>query len=634
MDEILRKLEGLERRIALIEARLGLAAQARGTPSFGPAAPPPPPYAAGPAAPPPPPYAPAPAPARGWAFTTPLHGKNVESYIGRWILGITGAVAIVFGASFFLKYAFESNLIGEAGRVILGLAGGLFFIVLGEFLRPRLTKYSYILSGGGLALFYLSIYAAFHFYGLIGQSAAFGSMAAVTAFGVILALWADGIELAGLAAAGGFLTPYLVSTGTSNDFAFFAYLTIINAGILAVAFFKKWHPLTLLGFTATVFNFVSWYAAYYDPEKLFFTAYVLTVFYLIYAAAGVIANIATAKPATQADLVILTVNAGWYFGWLFYLLQPKYEAALGFIAAGLAGLYILLAYLSAALRAEDKHLMLFLGGIAVVFLTIAVPLELDQNAITIAWAVEAAVLFALGAMLGNDGMRYAAIGVLAIASIRLVALDSGDVDFERFIPVFNKRFFTYVAVIAASAVMGALALKRPGAIAADEKITPAFLWSLVNVLVLAAVTLELFAFFDAKVFILERRKAQEINRQTPVSGGPTYAGANRYQAMQQVRSSQEYRSFMNQRNASISVFWALYAVLLITLGMLWRNALLRWSALILFGITIGKVFLFDLAALRTPYKIISFTVLGAILLAASYLYFRYQKRLETSGLQP
>src|SRR3990167_8249902 len=164
MDEILRKLEGLERRIALIEARLGLAAQARGTPSFGPAAPPPPPYA------------PAPAPARGWAFATPLHGKNVESYIGRWILGITGAVAIVFGASFFLKYAFESNLIGEAGRVILGLAGGLFFIVLGGFLRPRLTKYSYILSGGGLALFYLSIYAAFHFYGLIGQSAAFGSM--------------------------------------------------------------------------------------------------------------------------------------------------------------------------------------------------------------------------------------------------------------------------------------------------------------------------------------------------------------------------------------------------------------------------------------------------------------------------
>src|SRR3989344_4538451 len=98
MDEILRKLEGLEHRIALIEARLGLAAPARGMPSFGPAAPPPPPYAAGPAAPPPPPYASAPAPARGLAFTTPLHGKNVESYIGRWVLGITGAGAVVFWA--------------------------------------------------------------------------------------------------------------------------------------------------------------------------------------------------------------------------------------------------------------------------------------------------------------------------------------------------------------------------------------------------------------------------------------------------------------------------------------------------------------------------------------------------------
>ena len=74
--------------------------------------------------------------------------KNVESYIGRWLLGVVGVVAVILGASFFLKYAFESNLIGPAGRVVLGILGGLLFVILGEVFRPRLAKYSYLLSGG------------------------------------------------------------------------------------------------------------------------------------------------------------------------------------------------------------------------------------------------------------------------------------------------------------------------------------------------------------------------------------------------------------------------------------------------------------------------------------------------------
>jgi len=105
--------------------------------------------------------------------------KNVESYIGRWFLGIVGIVAVILGTSFFLKYAFENNLIGEVGRVALGVAGGLLFVIAGEVMRSRYKNYSYILSGGGLGLFYLSIYGAFHYYDLIGQTTAFGFMLAL-----------------------------------------------------------------------------------------------------------------------------------------------------------------------------------------------------------------------------------------------------------------------------------------------------------------------------------------------------------------------------------------------------------------------------------------------------------------------
>src|SRR3990167_7298930 len=516
---------------------------------------------------------------------------DVESYVGRWILGIVGVVAILFGTSFFLKYAFENGLIGPAGRVAMGVVGGVLLIFLGEYLRPRLVKYSFILSGGGLGLLYLSTYGAFWYYDFIGQGTAFGFMSLITLFGVVLAVWVDAIPISAISIFGGFLTPFLLSTGVSNDFGFFMYLAILNLTVLAVAFFKKWHALIQLGFVLTILNFISWYGSYYKTEKLFFAIFVLSAFYVIYALAGVIANIANKKLADSNDLFILTTNPAWYFGWLYFLLQSKYELSLGFIAVILGAFYILLAYIASNLRSEDKKLTLFLGAIAVVFLTIAIPLELKQNAITIAWAIEAALLFALGAYLRNEGMRIFSLGVLIISLIRLFAYDSLNLQLNSFIIFFNKRFFTYLMII-----LG---------------------------LILIAITSEISYFFEAKLYSLnnDMRSKQE---QSFVPGNYYNDSYNVYQN----QLTEQHKSVTNRKNATISVFWTLYAILLITLGIMKRSAYLRWTALILFGITIGKVFLVDLTVLSPPLRIMSFMVLGVILLLASYLYFKFRSRLE------
>lgn len=571
----------------------------------------------------------------------PREKKNVESYIGRWLLGVVGVVAVILGASFFLKYAFESNLIGPAGRVALGVFGGLVFVVLGEVFRSRLAKYSYILSGGGLALLYLSIYSAFHYYALIGQTSAFSFMIAVTAFGVILALWSDALELAALAVFGGFLTPFLVSSGVANDFGFFGYLIILNVGILAIAFFKKWHALTLLGFTATVLNFASWYGAYYEPEKLWVALSVLTFFYFIFLFSGFAASVVTRIRSTRADLFVLTINAVWFFGWCYFFLRPEYYGWLGFIAAGLGGVYILLGYAASLIHAEDKNIVLVFGAIAVVFLTIAIPLELKQNAITIAWAVEAAVLFTLGFFMKNAGMRIFALGVFLLAAIRAVSYDSS-VSYEAFLPIFNKRFFTYAMVILSSASMGYLAHLKQGEFEARERGTAPFLWSAANILILIIITLEIFTFFDVRLARARAEIDREQKKNIPVENG-AYPGYNNYSTRNQYQGlgtiyndpyaayNASYRSLTNQRNAAISVFWAIYAIILMVIGMMFRVPAVRWGALALFGLTIFKVFIIDLASLRTPYRIISFTALGFILLAASYLYFRYQKSVEGQG---
>lgn len=629
MDEILRKLDELDTRLQALEKRLGQPVDAQ----LGQAAPPPPP-----------PYWMAqekersPAGVTAHAAAIPREARDVESYIGRWGLGIVGLVAVVFGASFFLKYVFENNLIGPAGRVAIEVLAGLLFIVVGEWMRSRLPKYSYILSGGGLALFYLSIYGSFHWYHLIGQGGAFGFMSAITAFGVVLAIWTNGLELAVLAVSGGFLTPFLLSTGVSNDFGFFAYLTLLNMGVLAVAFFRKWHALTVLGFAGSVLNFASWYGAFYAPEKLSFTLYTLAIFYAIYLLAGVVANIATRKLSDTGDLFLLTINPAWFFGWYYYLLKPHHENVLGFFAAALAAVYIFFAYIAGVLHQEDKKALLFLGGIALVLLTIAIPLQLDQNAITIAWAVEAAILFFFGLSMKSREMRMFAMGVLVISLIRLFWYDSTIEKIENFLPVFNKRFFTYLMAILATGAMGYMVFLKKEEVSAEERGIGALLGTTINILVLVAVTLEIYSFFDAKIF--ELNKDRRLSPATPYIYdqtdqdvayrlGRTLPPSVQYPPAQyDEQYYNDLRSSNNQRNASISVFWTIYAILLITFGVAYRSAFLRWSALALFGVTIIKVFLFDLAALPTPYRIISFTVLGLILLLASYLYFRYEKNLK------
>jgi len=81
----------------------------------------------------------------------------------------------------------------------------------------------------------------------------------------------------------------------------------------------------------------------------------------------------------------------------------------------------------------------------------------------------------------------------------------------------------------------------------------------------------------------------------------------------------------------LSILWAIYATGLIVIGMARRVALLRWQALTLFGIVVVKVFLFDLSELSRFYRILSFLILGVLLLAVSFL---YQRRSTSRKVNP
>lgn len=76
------------------------------------------------------------------------------------------------------------------------------------------------------------------------------------------------------------------------------------------------------------------------------------------------------------------------------------------------------------------------------------------------------------------------------------------------------------------------------------------------------------------------------------------------------------------RSMALSLLWIGYASVLMALGVRRRAALLRWQGLALFGLAAGKVFFYDLSFLERAYRILSFLVLGIVLLIVSFLHQR------------
>src|SRR6202011_4166540 len=118
--------------------------------------------------------------------------SDLESRIGSHWLNRIGIAALLIGVSYFLKFAFDSNWIGPAGRVTIGLLAGIVVVVWSERFRAKgYEAFSYSLKAVGIGALYLSLWAAFQLYSLIPSSAAFVMMLVVTASTAAMALAQD-----------------------------------------------------------------------------------------------------------------------------------------------------------------------------------------------------------------------------------------------------------------------------------------------------------------------------------------------------------------------------------------------------------------------------------------------------------
>jgi uncharacterized membrane protein len=523
--------------------------------------------------------------------------ESLESKIGGNLLNKVGMAAIILGMAYFLKYAIDNEWIGEAGRVMVGVLTGLGFVAWGESLhRKEMRGYAVTILGGGVAILYFSIFAAFSFYHLLDQIPALLLMVLITAATVVMSVRYDSKTIAIFATVGGFLTPALLSTGKDNQNGLFTYILLLDLGVLTLAYFKSWRVLNLLAFFFTQLIFVGWNLNFYNSTKLWRTEFWLTVFFLLFAVMSFLYNITHQQKTTFRDLSLITLNGGCYFLWTYGLLESRYSDYLGFYAVLMAAVYVALGSVAYRQAQTDSYLFLVFLGLGLTCLTVAIPIQLKQNWITVGWSVEAAVLTWVGFHLDSSKTRRAALLIVVMVVFRLLFLDSSFTSAfsDDFTFLFNKRGMAFLAGIASLFAM-AYVYHRNREKGLEHWLTGGLFIS-ANLLVLFFLTTEISGSFEA-----------------------AYYRASDYQLKRDIRSRMQL---------SISALWGFYSIVLVTVGILRRLQPLRLLAILLFAATILKVFFVDLGEMEKIYRIIASIGLGVILLAVSMMYQRYRTQIN------
>lgn len=539
--------------------------------------------------------------------------RDLESAIGgKWFNWI-GIIAVTFGVAFFLKFAFDKQWIGPIGRIGFSALLGITLLYVGERLRRRgLNAYAYVLSGGGILILYLADYAAYDFYHLIGQTVAFPLMALVTTTAVLLSVRLNALPVAILGLIGGFLTPLLLSTGVDNEIGLFTYIALLDAGVLAVAYFKRWRSLDFLSFAGTVAITIGWTLKFFEPGKIWTTIVFLSVFFLLYALLALFHNVLPGRQTRWFDVALAIANATFYFGLSYALLiQSGFDQTTPATQALLVSIcFTQLFYMTWRWSPDDRLLRYIYVGAAATFFTIAFAIQLELHWVTIAWAVEALMLAWVGLRTGEKAVHHAALTVFCVAVGHWFFWDmpvfAYGVD-PSFVPLLNRRALS--GAILVGAIAGAAWLyKRSDELSEYERATVRTFFLLTgNAVALTLLTLDLNDYFNARLSL---------------------SGATHGSMRGPIESARQF---------SVSALWTVYATTMLAVGILRRSAFLRWGGLLLLLAVICKVVALDSAFYAAwwhlPVVNLTFMIYVLVVAALAFVAWLYGRAPGVDGPQ-
>ena len=610
---------------------------------------------------------------------------SIEADIGKKWLPKIGVVSIVLGVAFFVIYAIQNKWIGPTGQVALGVLAGIVLVIAGDvFDRKGYHNYAMSLVGGGFAIMYFAMFAAYRFYSLLPFIADVIAISIIIISAIYFSIRYNSIIIAAEAFLLGYIVPLLTS---SVDTFFLIYAIALTAGLVALTYLRNWKLLGVLGMVAMYITHIFWLDNYTDDNQSILHIVFLFIYFIMFAIMALKIKESGKKEIdvwlnqkflfaalflisylfvfqvdfrnafyTMLPLVLLLlllaffimkfdwdyfvvggiimtyvahwrwlglnfnessiftnfiglsiyfvlfnillfllkeqknkvsnvggilINSAFYYGlnaWVVIHFDTGYE---GLFTAMLSVFYLIFAYL--AYQRKVSHYFNTFIILCFGYLTLTIPLQFNQEWITISWSALTLILVMLCFRLKENAIRISSSIVGGITLFRVLFFDSislNPVDLSNILS--STRLFAFLSVIVIFYIITYLYYKNKD------------------------------SFVDYKQYVMYVNAAYAI-------------AATLLITIIIWLEIWDTNIVLNAKKLWTSLAFILQAIIVLSFGFSAKIKLFRIMGLLLFGLSILKVFLYDLSNLETGYRIISFIVLGVIALLGAFLYNKYKE---------
>ncbi len=330
-------------------------------------------------------------PKKGWKMPV-----DFEKFIGENLISKIGILVLVMGAAIGGRYAISNDFINPMTRIILGYILGAGMVVTAIKLKKDYEKLSAVIISGAVTILYFMTFFAYDFYGIIPQEVAFGLMAVFTIFTVVAALNYNRQIIAVLGLVGSYAVPFLLSSDNGGEVFMFSYMAIINIGVMVVSVRKYWKALYHLAFFITYGIFGFWVA--FEGYRVSHQSVAFTfgiIYFLTFYTAFLGYKLWRLEKFVRSDVALVLMNAFIFYGLGFYVLSETSDLShlLGLFTLLNALVHFGVSALIYKYRLADKSLFYLISGLVLVFITIAIPVQLEGNWVPMIWLAEAVLLF-------------------------------------------------------------------------------------------------------------------------------------------------------------------------------------------------------------------------------------------------
>jgi uncharacterized membrane protein len=564
-DPMETRLEALEERVRTLEALLGAPAEPSRAPDSWPVT---------------------------WQPATPRPGAtppqsarpplDLEELLGGRVLGWAGGIAVVVAAIFFLVMAVSNGWIDEPTRVVLAFAASTALLGAGVWLYERKgqTQAALAAVAAALAALYASDTTASVVYHLVSPAVGLVLAGLIGVAATAIAVRWDSRVVAGIGIVGALLAPVLVDAGRGTTSLAFMAPALVSA--VAVVVWRRWSWLASIAYVVSGPQLAGW-LEHERHQHLGLSLVVLGVFWALFVVAALGYELrvpTTTLRLSSASLLFLNAAATAGGGWAMLHNAGNGMGATAWVLA-VAAAHVVVGI--ASLRGRvSREIGLLLAAVGAALAGVGIALALDGPALVAGWTAEGVLLAAVARRTGDRRGSFGGVAFLSAATAHVLLYEAPPRALAYGLDSVPKAA---VALVLLCLGFTALALMLRRTESEDEALT------------LGGVAAVL-ALYLGSVVIVDLTGAH--------AGGVT-----------------------QMPQLALSAFWATLGFGSLVVGLARELKPLRLAGLALLGLAIGKVFVVDLSALQSIWRVGSFLALGLLLLAAAFAYQR--TRREGSG---